>query len=198
MQERSSKVIAIVALCVGVVGLSLGFAAFSASLTVSSEGSVTVSEETFVLDVENLSCVDQGGAAVEGATATSGSRTVSVSGINAAFTAAGQSVTCTFDVTSRNYNANLISVTGGVVSCDLTSQAGVAACDAIDVIINHGETSIGTIDSKNALNYNTPVALTKGAKQTVTFKIDYPAGSQLPDGVLDVTIPNVVFSYQTV
>ena len=46
MEERNSKVIAIVALCVGVVGLSLGFAAFSSRLTVSSGATVTVNQET--------------------------------------------------------------------------------------------------------------------------------------------------------
>ena len=46
MEERNSKVIAIVALCVGVVGLSLGFAAFSSRLTVSSGATVTVNQDT--------------------------------------------------------------------------------------------------------------------------------------------------------
>jgi hypothetical protein len=48
--ERNSKVIAIVALCIGVVGLSLGFAAFSNTLTISSSATVAPDASTFNVD----------------------------------------------------------------------------------------------------------------------------------------------------
>lgn len=198
MQERNSKVIAIVALCVGVVGLSLGFAAFSANLTVSSSASVTPNANTFILTTANATCVDGAGETVDGMTATASGTSIAVSLPEAAFTAAGQSLTCSVDVTSPNYDANLTSVTGGPLSCDLTSTAGTAACAAIDVIVEHGTAAVGTMDKTTALNYTTGVALAKGVAQTIEFKIDYPAQSQLPDGTLNVTIPNVVFAYETV
>lgn len=204
MQERSSKVIAIVALCVGVVGLSLGFAAFSAQLTVSSSAKVTVTEDSFILTTANAACEDQAGNPVEGISATASGRAIAVSLPQAAFTTVGQSLTCSVDVTSPNFDAKLTSVTGGPLTCDLTSTNGIKACEAIDVIVKHGDAAVGTMDKTAALNYTTPVALARGVAQTIEFKIDYPAENpvgtptQLPDGTLNVTIPDVVFTYETV
>ena len=51
--ERNSKVIAIVALCIGVVGLSLGFAAFSAQLTIESGATVTKTDSDYTVNLGN-------------------------------------------------------------------------------------------------------------------------------------------------
>lgn len=60
--ERNSKVIAIVALCIGVVGLSLGFAAFSSTLTIKSSASVKPNADTFNVDFSSTT-----GSVVSGA-----------------------------------------------------------------------------------------------------------------------------------
>ena len=46
-QNRQSKIVAILALCVSVVGLTLGFAAFSNTLTISSSATVSPNESDF-------------------------------------------------------------------------------------------------------------------------------------------------------
>ena len=46
-RDRSAKIIAIVALCVAVVGLSIGFAAFSNNLTIKSNATVTPNQNDF-------------------------------------------------------------------------------------------------------------------------------------------------------
>ena len=51
MENRSSKVIAIVGLIAGVVGLSLGFAAFSNTLTIKAAADVTPDQATFNVDL---------------------------------------------------------------------------------------------------------------------------------------------------
>ena len=53
-RNRQTKVIAIVALCVAVVGLTLGFAAFSNTLTISSSATVTPNESDFKLTVYGI------------------------------------------------------------------------------------------------------------------------------------------------
>lgn len=53
-RNRQTKIIAIIALCVAVVGLTLGFAAFSNTLTISSSATVTPNESDFKLTVYGI------------------------------------------------------------------------------------------------------------------------------------------------
>ena len=53
-QNRQSKVVAILALCVSVVGLTLGFAAFSNTLTISSSATVSPDETDFNINVYGI------------------------------------------------------------------------------------------------------------------------------------------------
>ena len=46
-QNKQSKLVAILALCVSVVGLTLGFAAFSNTLTISSSATVKPDQKDF-------------------------------------------------------------------------------------------------------------------------------------------------------
>ena len=62
MKNQKQKLIAIVALCVSVLGLTLGFAAFSNTLTISSSATVTPESSDFklvVYGVPNLGEYDQ-------------------------------------------------------------------------------------------------------------------------------------------
>ena len=49
-RDRRARIIAIAALLLGVVGLSLGFAAFSNTLTIQSSAEVTVNSDVFNVD----------------------------------------------------------------------------------------------------------------------------------------------------
>ena len=53
-QNRQSKIVAILALCVSVVGLTLGFAAFSNTLTISSSATVSPNESDFNINVYGI------------------------------------------------------------------------------------------------------------------------------------------------
>ena len=53
-QNRQSKIVAIVALCISVLGLTLGFAAFSNTLTISSSATVSPDEADFKITVLGL------------------------------------------------------------------------------------------------------------------------------------------------
>ena len=120
-KERSSKVIAIVALLVGVVGLSLGFAAFSNSLTISSSAKVEPTGETFDVDFsssssETLTDAVQGVSTPSTVVATdatiNNTGNPTISGLGATFTEPGQSVTYTFYARNTGeYKAYLNSIT---------------------------------------------------------------------------------------
>jgi len=122
-KKRGNQVMAIAALFIAVIGLSLGFAAFSNTLTISSSASVTPDASVFNVD---LSTVATGATAtagnVQGVLAptpvadsyneehfTAGTATIaneaitagstsnaSITGLRANFTEPGQSVTYTF------------------------------------------------------------------------------------------------------
>ena len=53
-QNRQSKIVAILALCVSVLGLTLGFAAFSNTLTISSSATVTPDSSDFKLTIYGI------------------------------------------------------------------------------------------------------------------------------------------------
>ena len=117
MENRSSKVIAIVGLVAGVIGLSLGFAAFSNTLTIKAAANVTPDSSTFNVDlswsnsdITNLTTGASAGVAtpnnVTGFTADNATitnadistqpGTASITGLKAHFTAPGQTVTYSF------------------------------------------------------------------------------------------------------
>ena len=54
-QNQTSKIIAIIALCIAVVGITLGFAAFSNTLTISSSATVSPDKSDFKLEIYGIS-----------------------------------------------------------------------------------------------------------------------------------------------
>lgn len=126
--NRGSKVIALVALVIGIVGISLGFAAFSNTLNIGSSATVTPDSSTFDVNLSKSAGTTSSGTLVEttnytlsgGATLTSGhtptitndsNGTATLSDIHVTFTAPGQSAT--FTVYARNdgeYTAYLNSI----------------------------------------------------------------------------------------
>jgi len=127
---RSSKIIAIVALCVAVVGLSLGFAAFSSNLVIKSNAEVKPDASTFNVDFSTTegsivagtvagtvesTAVDALGAKI---LPTAGDATIDnsevdsvIKDIKATFTTPGQTVTYTFWAhNGGQYDAYLNSV----------------------------------------------------------------------------------------
>lgn len=54
-QNQATKIIAIIALCITVVGITLGFAAFSNTLTISSSATVSPNASDFKLEIYGIS-----------------------------------------------------------------------------------------------------------------------------------------------
>ena len=98
--DRKIKILSIVALVLAITGMSLGFAAFSSTLTISSSATVTPNSDDFKFifsgsstDTTTLSIVPvvTGGATANNAVVSDNS----VTGLNASFTEPGQSVSFT-------------------------------------------------------------------------------------------------------
>ena len=167
-RNRQTKMIAIIALVIAVAGMSLGFTAFSSTLSISSSASVTPDSSTFSVGFypdttaalanapENfISPSTTGGTSASDISFEEGSSTVQ--GLNANFTAPGGSATYSFYVgNSGEYDAylraiNFNNVTGSNLNKVCTAGTGAtaslvdAACDDITISVNvHGITATST------------------------------------------------------
>lgn len=218
-KDRNTKVIAIVALLVGVVGLSLGFAAFSNTLTISSSAEVTPSAEDFNVDFSattsgNVSTDPvvpvlnptgvTGFEATNGAIDNSGSPTIT--NLHATFTEPGQTATYTFS--SKNigkYIAYLKSVvfepvTGESVTKKCTPGTGTTAalvndaCNDITLSVKVGSESATTASLANITGHSLAI----DANEEVTVTISYAQDGHRADGDFTVAFGDVVLTYSSV
>ena len=105
-KNRSSKVIAVVALCVAIVGLTLGFAAFSNTLNIESNATVNPTGETFSVNFSSSASAVETDLVIPTKNPTSlvaGNATINnagsnpqITGLTATFTEPGQSATYIF------------------------------------------------------------------------------------------------------
>ena len=111
-KDRTTKVVAICALLLAVVGVSLGFAAFSQNLKISSTATVTPSDNMYIYFASDDEKTGEGEIVAEPVGATpaqydndvehkavidnSNNKAPTITGLRADFTAPGQSVTYSF------------------------------------------------------------------------------------------------------
>lgn len=178
MEERSSKVIAIVALCIGVVGLSLGFAAFSAQLKISSGATVTVDQDS---QFKNIFGYAVEPAPTVGTVAKKYDK--AWTGITHNFTATNQETTYTAtivndsELTAYLNNTPTATVTSCTAAADTTETLRAAACGEIKLDV----TAPATVPAKGSAE--------------VTVKITGPTTAV--DGNLTVTFSDVTIDYTT-
>ena len=225
--NRSSKVVAIAALLVAVVGLSIGFAAFSNTLKISSGATVTPDSDTFKVRFSSTEGTTTGGTVtgkaltgegyVAGATAddatinndaTEGDNVVvpKISGLNAQFTHPGQTVEYDFFVRNDGeYIAYLKSITFGSKACAAVTE-GVDAADQADSAKVAAACNDITLTVKvGETAYTATNAAVTGqqigtaAAVPVKVTIDYAKSDASPvDGPFTVTFGDVVLVYSSV
>lgn len=212
-KERGAKVIALIALVVGVIGLSVGFAGWTAQLTISgtqaeiSAGSGSAGAELFgdLIEVSDVSCADKSATATVQSVGTATAH--SWSGTKVTLTKQGDYVECTAKVTNgSNYTAYLddIKILNSI-QCSGTGQNVQNACDALKLTVTGTGSGTGAKDSiatvqassiSNALSISgNPIEPTK--EGTIKLKIEY-FGSAISDTDFIATIPSVTFDYSTV
>lgn len=212
-RDRSTKVIAIVALCVAVFGLSVGFAAFSNDLTIKSEATVKPNASDFDVNFSSSDTSETDGTVTATSTAgvTAQDATINnataptISGIKVEFTEPGQSAKYSFfvhnagkynaflnNVTFKNVtdaNANIVCVAAEGTNANMVASA----CQGISIKVKVGTTTFveptPTITSHELLiDQYEPVEVT----------IEYKTGAARADGDFQVNIGDIVLTYGSV
>ncbi len=223
-KDRRARVIAIVALMLGVLGLSIGFAAFSNTLTIKSSAEVSPDEDIFNVDFsKSSSSVDDSAiipvlnpTGVNGFTASNAvidndHGDAVIKNLHAVFTAPGQEVTYSFYTKNAGeLAAYLKSVVFSNVSGESTTKICAAktdgehtataalvqnACQGISLTITVGSESFTGTTLRSAFASATAHDLAKDGSETVEVKIAYETGSAIADGSFDVTFGDVTLLY---
>ena len=212
-KDRSAKIIAIVALCVAVVGLSIGFAAFSNNLTIKSNATVKPNQNDFDVNfsTSNTSELDGTVSGVGTNSATAENATIdnsaspTITGLKANFTEPGQKVTYSFYAhNAGKYVAYLNNVTYANVSGKTATKvctAGVgtdatmvdAACNGISISVKVGsDTYTGSMDSitNHLLNLD--------GYEEVVVTIEYASNASRADGDFEVAFGDIILTYSSV
>lgn len=208
-ENKNYKILSLIALVVGVIGVSLGYAAFASTLTIntaaeirpdgtkfnvdfsSSSSSVATSPVNAVLNPNN----------VTGFTATAGtidnSADPTITNLKATFTEPGQTATYTFySYNAGEFVAYLNSIVfSGNKTCTAATGTDAnmvsAACDDITMTVKVGSENV-TDTSVASITGHT---LAINAAEEIVVTISYAAGGDLTDGDFDVTFPSVVLTY---
>lgn len=213
-KNRNAQVIAIVALVVAVLGLSVGFASFSNVLNI--QASANVKPDSSTLNVDFSSSIDSVTVAEITPTATPNSIVTTnatidnsadptISNLNATFTEPGQSVVYKFYAyNAGELNAYLKSivyanVAGGNATKVCTAKEGTTdalvqkACENILVKVKVGN-ELETATGKASI---TGHSLAKKTGEMITVTLEYAAGAERTDGDFSVAFGNITLNYSS-
>ncbi len=214
---RRSKSLFILGLSLLLLGTTIGFAAFSANLNISSSATVTPNEEDFKVVVSGSgtdSSVDVVspnivGDAIAGDAKIINSNGSSSTNINVDFTEPGQSVTYEFFVHNvGQYDAFLNTLTfKNVIDSDSRKICNVAegseatlelvnkACEDIELSIDLRQ---GTefINFKDSMSFD-EIKLKKGYVSSGKINITYPEESERADGAFNVQFGDIELTYSS-
>lgn len=219
-RERNEKMIAIIALIVAIFGLTIGFAAFSNTLTISSTATVRPDSSTFSVDFSTSSTsvvtssfivpITVGGAVGSNATIDNGdvSRKPILKNIFATFTVPGQKVRYDFYAyNSGEYEAYLdaveflpVTVGGNSKACRVdTVEAPAAsdtylqsACSAVTMKVIVGEKTF-TETNKNIND----ISLMPKDAVNVSVVLEYADDGARADGNFDVDFGDVMLIFKS-
>ena len=211
-KQRNSKILSIIALVVAIVGMSLGFAAFSTTLNISSSATVTPSSGSFylgfypsqipTLDDGIVSPTTSGGAAGSSVTLSPGSTTLT--GLKADFTEPGQTTEYSFYVGNESaYDAyltaiNFLNVSGKSSNKVCTPGTGTTAslvqatCEAITMTVE-----VNGITATSTKTSITGASLVKGSYTPVKVTIRYDENGARADGPFTVEFGGISIDYST-
>ena len=218
MEKNNGKIIAIVALVVAVVALSVGFAAFADQLTIDGNATAKMGDNPFDANgtaaglnykSTTAECHDTENSSTNVITtgySTGEASGDTWSGISVPLTATNPSVTCTAVVENKtSYTAYLrnIYTTAGLTCGSSGANATTNAnnvCAGASVEVQIGSVAADKITITNAQTSNTgttgSIAATNGTA-TVTVKITYNPEA-LTDEDVTITLPTISHDYASV
>ena len=213
METNKYKLVTVFSLVIAVVALAVGFASYTATLTIENGTASIPSSDAFSPYVQykqgTLSCVKTGTETAVQSTGTlnDASHATVWTGAAISMTGLGDSVTCSATVENLStFTAYLKSITiASPLSCNPTTSGATlqnltSACNAVTLTATQSTVS-ATADGnskQDATVSNGAVTITAGNEATVSFTIAYPNGSPVTDGDFTVTIPTITFRYETV
>ena len=209
--NKTYKIISIIALILGVVGVTLGYAAFSSTLKIESSAEVVPNGSNFNVDFSSSSSsvvandiTPQLSANVTGFTATDAqidnTSDPVISNLHATFTEPGQSVTYTFYAyNAGQYLAYLNSIVfTGSKTCTARTNTNQGLVDTACTGINLSVAVTGINATTTSLASISNHSLAVGAAETITVVIEYASGAGRADGDFDVTFPDITLTYNPI
>lgn len=215
-KNRGSRIIAIIALITAVTGLTIGFAAFSNSLNISSSANVKPDPDTFkvlfsssgdVLETNKVTgkTTAESGVTVGEAEIVNTGTTPIISGLTAGFTEPGKSVTYDFFVhNAGEYEGYLKSINFANVNGEnnpkictavdpenTTASLVSKACEDITLNVKVGDTTA------NGTQNNLSQLLTRKNFTPVTVTINYADNGNRADGDFNVAFGDISFTYSS-
>ncbi|MBO5121209.1 MAG: hypothetical protein J6C28_05955 [Bacilli bacterium] len=205
--SRKQKLLMIVALIVGIASLSVGFAAFSVSLNISSSASVTPSSDTFSVkfstEKDSLVVEPVVPSSIYNATnVTNGiinnTNHPTITNLSASFSAPNQDVEYSFyirnegEYTAYLNNVNFIGDKTCVADVGTTDSLVQQACESMKIVLN--------VDG-NAYYDTTKVSnkpLAPGESISAVVGLAYSDGEKYSDGSFKVTFPSISLVYSTI
>ena len=213
-KNRNAQVIAIVALVVAVLGLSVGFASFSNVLNI--QASANVKPDSSTLNVDFSSSIDIVTVAEITPTATPNSIVTTnatidnsadptISNLSATFTEPGQSVVYKFYAyNAGELNAYLKSIVYANVASSNATKVCTAKEGTTDALVQKAcENILVKVKVGNELETATGKASITGhslAKKTgemITVTLEYAAGAERTDGDFSVAFGNITLNYSS-
>ncbi len=215
--DREVRIISIVAILLAVIGISLGFAAFSTSLKISSSATVQP-EDTFRVEfstkdgsllegaVTPTTSPEEDGITASNATITNQGNQVKITGLHVVFTKPGQSATYTFYIANTGkYDAYLKEIIYANVSSESSkktctpkvestlSSSSQQACNGILLKVKVGE-NLEKTDTDSAITNH---LLSKGKYEKIEVTISYEKEATMADDSFDVKFGDVTLTYKS-
>ena len=196
-RDRGFKVIAVVALVVAVVGLSIAYAGYTSTLTV--EGTATVASAWKIVwdDLDNGTA--SGYADLTGKTLAIDSSKQAISGVIGTLKAPGDSIVYTWNVENQgDIDATLAGVTLGQLSCapatgsNATQAQATAVCADLTIAFTYDGQAL-TASTTGDLLHNATHNSSKPVTMTLTYNAS-SSGVEL-DGDVTVTLSTTSFTY---
>lgn len=193
-KERGAKVIAVVALLIAVVGLTIGYAAYASTLTINGSANVDPAswDVHFAYKTGDSLTATTTGNAVENTAPTLAATTIS--GFNVTLKAPGDSVAYDFSVKNGGtLDAKLNTFTLGTLTCapndgsNISQEEATELCGQLKYTLTYADGS--TITTGTILDKTT------GSKD-LTLKLEWPVSSTLEvSDDVKVTIGTTTFVY---
>lgn len=206
-KTNKTKLLSIIALVLSIIGISLGFAAFSTALKISSNATVTPDSSTFGVKFSTNKDSLAETAVVpssksDGITTTDGvinnSGNPMLSGLSAVFSKPGQYAEYMFyarnegEYTAYLNNINFIGDKVCKVKNNTSDSLVEAACNSIKISATIGENTYNTTTGI------TGHSLASGYGEKIVVRIEYVSDGVFVDGDFSITFPNIAFVYSTI